>query len=527
MPKGSRRSEPKNWQPFIGGGSGIVARRSVPDPLFGHSTREGGLENFAMTQPMRLLQLLPSFHPSVGFALWSALRTMFPEEGFGMRAMSLDNRMALPASKQVPSPRGQVALDKMWDSQPQEIGGLRGLAITGAVQIMTTGLCCYEAVPGPIFGGVKYAWPVDSLSVLFVRPDRSSPLEAWQKQQYPGWIPGNAGQPQQLGAPSIVPGSSYSKLFGTERVNQLSLLGMQYMQMGPNFFWQALDSDVDDPYGTAAYATALSEAIADLALMQDLRDAVHNAAWPRMQVGVNLSELHRVAVEIHRITDAKAAAKWVMDRLAEIKAAVDGLGPDENVVCDSNGDLKLVQPGGFAGLEPVLNFLRQRIVQSLKTFPTLMGISDHSNVNVQSVEYGIYAAGLETIRAVVGAPLVAVANLHLRLSGINAKAVIDYPPIRRNDELVAANTTNVKQQNAINAEKMGYLSHSAAGLYVWDTEPDKEPRPGMLDAPITGQSFGEQSGQAGQKNAGTGPGANKQGTSKEDKSTGGGNGGSN
>ncbi len=488
-----RLSEPKGWTPFAPGGLGIMARRTNVDPMFGHTSDM--LMSFATSQPMKLLSLLPTIHPSVGFAMWSALRLMFPAEGF-----SIECHAMAPDKSGVTQPDDQSTklLEDFWKSLPQEVGGLNGLATTLGIQALFTGLVCIEGVPGVTLKGLSRAWPVDSLSITFIRPGRNADLEPYQKQMYPNW--GNIGQGGrpfwwgttpggQLAAPAGAPRGGTSWNGGgqandnTPEQQAAMLLGMNYVHMDKNtFFWRAIDSDVDDPYGMAPYSACLSEVLADLALMQDLRDAVHNAAWPRTKVGVNLTELHRVAVEVHRITDPKLAAQWVMARFNETVDYVGDIRSDDNIVSDSSGDVQTLQPGSFLGLSDVLTFLRQRIVQSLKTLPTLLGISDGSaTMNNTSIEWGIYAAGLESIRAIVCDVIIRLSNLHLRLCGRKAVAVAKYQPIRTNDELVDANTENVQLQNAQLHEKMGYKSHDEAGQKMTGHKPVKAPAAGMIE----------------------------------------------
>jgi hypothetical protein len=482
----------------VAGGLGIMPRRTSVDPLFAYSGHD--TQNFAMSQPQKLLKLLPSIHPSVGFALSTALRLMFPPGGFTIECYSTDakplplppfgrksrrgsirvgkgrlgsqkaNQGRLPLKKMgqpkphIPDDKATSAIASMFESLPQEIGGLDGMATTLAIQALLTGMVCIEGVPGMLLQGLSRVWPVDSLSITFVRIGRDADLEPYQTQVFPESDP-------------LINGMDLSP----EERQIAVILGLRLVHLDKNtFLWRAVDADVDDAYGMAPYATCLNEVIADLALMQDLRDAVHNAAWPRIVAGVNLLELHRVAVEVHRITDPTEASKWVMARFKEVVDYVSDLMADDNVVVDSNGDIKTLQPGSFQGLEGVLAFLRQRIVQSLKTLPTLMGVQDSANFSFTSVEWGIYAAGLESIRSIVCDVIVRMANLHLRLLGKKAKAVAKYTPIRTSDELVSANTENVNLQNAQLHEKMGYKSHDEAGMAATGHKPVGEPVEGMV-----------------------------------------------
>lgn len=464
-----------------------MARRTMQDPLFALTSDQ--LSNFAVTSPMRLLSVLPDIHPSVGFALWNALRCMCPADGLQIKAVRLGPDGRPPAGAE-PDEGATEELNALWASLPQEVGGLQGLQTQLSIQAMFTGLICAEAVPGAEGGGVGRVWPVDSMTIGFSRPDRNADLTPRQRQAYPDLARAAAAAGQ--GAPSI---------------------NLNWVPLNPEtFFWAAVDAQVDDPHGRAPYAPVLSEALADLALMQDLRDAVHNAAWPRLKVGYNLLNLHKVAVEVYRITDPAEAAKWVQARIDEVVRYVEDLYSDDNIVHDSSGSSETLQPGSFQGLEGVLNFLRHRLVQALKTLPTLMGINDGATYNYTSVEWGIYASGLESLRSLVAWVIARIGTLHLRLLGIPAVAVAVYQPIKTNDELVEANTANVKLQNAANAEKLGYKTHDEACMMVYGHKARREAMPGALES-VSGT--GEQSGQPGPKNGGQG--SPDGGTNKDDR----------
>ena len=465
---GSRETEPARWTPYTGGGLGIIARRAVVDPLFGSTSEQ--LEQFAGSQPMRLLSLLPDVHPGVGLALWNALRLTCPVDGFEVAAV----KPGEPDGEQELDTAATQSLRDMWASQPPEVGGLAGFQTQLTIQALFTGLACCECVPGTALKGMYRIWPVDSLTISFGRIGRNDDVQPYQRQVHPTY--------------SVFPGSGPAvAAIGVGTPFSVAMYGAQYIPLSRDrFFWTAIDQQVDDPYGRAPYATALSEVLADLALMQDLRDAVHNSAWPRMEVGVDLAALHRVAVEVYRISDPKKATEWVNARFQETAKYVETMGSSDNIVHDSSGSVKNVQPGSFQGMEGVMNFLRNRLVQALKTLPTLMGISEGAT-NFNSVEWTIYAEGLETLRAIIAMIILSVCNLHLRLMGSTSVAIARYEKIRTNDSLVEANTKSVEITNATNLEKLGYESHDEACLQVTGHSPAGEAQPGVIEPALLPQ----------------------------------------
>lgn len=497
---GTRQTEPARWTPYTAGGLGIIARRAVVDPLFGTTSEQ--LQQFAGTQPMRLLSLLPDIHPGIGLALWNALRLTCPIDGFEIAAV----KKGVGDADQIPDKDMTQALRDMWDNQPPEIGGLAGFQTQLTIQALFTGLACCECVPDSALKGIYRAWPVDSLTVSFGRIGRNDDVQPYQRQVHPQYSPNGVGPGQSPGISSAM-AASFS----------VALYGAQYIPLSRDrFFWSAIDPQVDDPYGRAPYATALSEVLADLALMQDLRDAVHNSAWPRTEVGVDLAALHKVAVEVYRISDPKKATEWVSARFAEIVKYVGSLGPGDNIVHDSSGNVKTLQPGGFNGMEGVLTFLRNRLVMAVKTLPTLMGISEGAT-NFNSVEWTIYAEGLETLRAFIAEIILDVCNLHLRLIGSSSRAIARYEKIRTNDSLVEANTKSVEILNATNLEKLGYMSHDEACMTITGREAFSDAQPGVIEPLAEPMAGPLTSPAAGGSNGSTVKGTRKMGKSGTEK----------
>jgi len=436
--------------------------------LFGQTSEQ--IQEYAQTYPMRLLSLLPDIHPSVGFAVWNALRLMCPREGF---SLSVWSKPKTPGTAPEPDFEGQQLVDNFWGNLPPEIGGLNGFMVQQAMQALFTGLVCQEAVPGPPTKGVHRLWPVDSLSIYFARWNRNDDLWPYQRQRFPAGLGVFAVGQQPL--PTPPPNAPQGP------AGMPAILGGAYIPLNPETFtWRSVDPLVDDPYGRAPYSTVLSEALADLALIQDLRDAVHNAAWPRLKVEVDLEALHRVAIEVYRISDPKKAADWVNQRFQEIVAYVGQLNSSDNIVTAGSGKVDNLQPGGWQGLEGILQFLRSRIVQALKTLPTLLGVGD-SVTQFTSVEWTIYVEGLENMRGLIAELVIWASNMHLRLCGSTSTVRADYDRIKTNDSLVEANTEAVRILNETNKEKLGYITHDEGAHTITGHAAVSEAQPGVIE----------------------------------------------
>ncbi|RYG48700.1 hypothetical protein EON79_03675 [bacterium] len=425
---GVRQTEPQGINPHAQNGFGLIPRRGT---TYAHDLCDrSGVQRMAWGSPLRLLKVLPDVHPSVGLALWNALRLSCAPGDLVIQAVQADGDT---------DPDGTAAIADLWKSLPSEIGGLTGLQTQLTQEAVLTGLCCAEAVPGGRLGGVAHVWPVDSLSIAFKRDRRTGEAMPLQRQHF-----ADRGRETEFG----------HVVLNTE-----------------TFFWRAVDSMVDEPYGRAPYASALTECLADIAMMMDLRQAMHVAAYPRLAIGFNWTETYKIAKEQHRLQEPKAS-EWVQERFRELVASVGGLNPDDSIFHPHDADVKSITPGdGFQAINQVMQFLRQRITQALKTLPTLMGINDGSTQTYTTVEWAIYAAGLESIGGLVDDVLVSIASLHLRLLGLPLTARADRKSIRTSDGFVEAQAETIRIKNAAEKVRLGWISHDQASHDITGSEP--------------------------------------------------------
>lgn len=468
----ARQTQPFQY-PF-----GVIPRRFISGRRFGEG-EEGRHEfwRFGRDNPLRLLSLLPEVHPSVGLALWNALRLTTAEGDTQIIAVKPGSSTA----GEVVDPTGTAAIEELWESLPEEIGGLTGLMTQLLQQALLTGLVCAEAQPGPRMKGVHCVWPVDSLTVFFHRDFETTEILPLQRQLL-------IKQPKE----------TYQGYAALSR---------------DTFFWRSVDQWVDEPYGRAPYAAAAFECLADLAMIEDLRDSIHNGAWPRMALGQNYQELYKIATDVMGLRDLEgdfAATRWVNDRVADVVAAVEKLKASDNIFYDAAGDLKMLESASaFRGLAPAIEYLRQRIVQSLKTLPTLMGINDGSTQTYTTVEWAIYAAGLESVRNIVVNVLCKCAQLHLRLLGLDLKAIAKIKTIRTTDGMIEAQAEGLRIANEVRKVQLGWVSNEEAAIAITGSGPVAEPMPGAYgpapaeedgsetpgDATASGKKKGKKSGE--------------------------------
>lgn len=387
-------------------------------------TTQAQVQRLIKTNPSQLLPLLVEVHPSLSHALFTAKRLMWSGD-FTLTAYNKSGKINTNKTKEI---------EELWEKAlPFYIEGITGLLDIFTEEIMIKGMIAVENVAGKGLDGIAQICPIDSATVYFRRIDEKSPLKLYQYQEPNGlsFFRGNFTDP----------------------------FLMNYQELNvENTFVLTIDQTLANPNGRAPYGTATNEVLRDFEIIQDLTDAIHNTAFPRIHVGVNLSNLHKVAVDVYHMTNPTKAADWVDDQLRAMRDYVSDLYSDDNIVSDSSGDIKVLQPGDFNGVKDVLSFLRQRIIQSLKTLPTLIGVNDGSTFNYTSVEWQIYAQSLEKIRSLISKIICRIAEYHLRLQGVLCDVRATYTKIKTNDELVEANTENIRLVNAEKRLALGWTT---------------------------------------------------------------------
>ena len=167
-----------------------------------------------------------------------------------------------------------------------------------------------------------------------------------------------------------------------------------------------------------------------------------------------------------------------MEQFQASVTACNTIKPEEWFHYDSNGGFDIIEGAkGFAGLEQVLTFLRQRITQSVKSLPTLMGINDGSTQTYTTVEWHIYASAMEDIRQTVAGLLAQVITLHFRLQGRPLLGQVVAEPIRTTDAMLEAQTEEVAIRNEAAKVSNGWQTNDDAAQKITGTNAVSTPAP--------------------------------------------------
>lgn len=455
-----RQTEPAYFSPYGINNIGVVPRRGLDARSRAFLTGKDNtdprcLGDFAKTFPLRLLRLLKDVHPLISQA-WLNNQALAFAPG-DTRFVALKD-LKDDQGKPVVDDEGTQLLDDLW----KRCGGLEALQQAAGDQVMTEGLVCIEAVPGPLGMGVWDLFTFDSLSVQFRigKPEQDEPPLVAQQRQ-----------------------------------------GGQWVDLPDETCWcRGFHGTRDNPYGRPMFSAVLTEGLEDIRTERNLGDALHSVAWPRYWASIALKELIQYATENHvtlgllppnaQPTDdgRLTPVQWAHQQVEWFKELMEGIKAAETLIRADGGQIGVLNAGaGLADIHETLMMRRHRLVMGVCQPPTLLGIDTGGTKAYSSTQWVVYAVIITLLRAFVNAILLEVAELHLQLLGKDLAARADVTPIRTEDMLREA---QAEAQRLANEERKitdgfttaeeGCVAITGSGL----ADPDKAAKIGAQPAAL-------------------------------------------
>jgi hypothetical protein len=418
----------------------------------------GDLKTYAKQTPLSFLEDMTSNHPTLSLALENAKRSMFFQDAvrYEVRKNGIKDDLLTEEIRE------------FLKRQSKEINSYEKLHEILTTELYVTGLLVAETTTNPtdgatedeyVFRGLNRLYLVPSKTVVFERADGDILLpKQYQDSEY---------------------GTSKDDVFTSKKQSENDFENLHDLPID-NTFWTTIGSTISNPHGTGVFSTAVNEIIADYALVRDLRDAVRNGAWPRLNFDFDFNESFKVAKEVFQIDDPDEAQEFVLARYNDAVNAAENVAPDGNII----GKVNPLPAGDFQALDSVLTFLRQRLAQACKTLPSLLGIQEGTASSYSSIEWGIYVSVLESIRHIICSFVAEIFEHHLFWLGYNLKeykVVPVYKKIRTNEELAEQNILEVKIRNYAGMVALGWLTNEEACMSVLGTKPSGSPIPNILE----------------------------------------------
>lgn len=385
-----------------------------------------GLENSSLSASA-LLGLLPDVSSDVGLAVWNTLR--LGSLGFGSVVKDQDGQ---------DDPQATAFLNALLGRVNASGGGLSGLISQWLQSAYLQGAVAGEAPLRPGLRDVEDFYPVDPASIEFGRaPDGG--LVAWQNTP--------SGK----------------------------------VQLNPETFWYIpVDPWIDEPYGRPPAAPALQEVWFDIAFMTDLRRAVHNQGWPRIDLKL-MSDVvaNLIPQDIRGNPDEEQ--RWLNARLADVQQAYNDLQPDDSFAHYDFLEVTQAQDGGrLFDPSAVLRAIERRLIKALKQMPILMASNEGTTETHGTVQWQIYVAGLQSLQNVVACLIGRMMELALRASGREGRVECRFAGLDTADRLKDAQEEALRISNAIAKWRAGFQTWEESAIEVTGSAPPEgamEPDP--------------------------------------------------
>jgi hypothetical protein len=444
----ARVSQPSWLSATTMDGAGFIPRQSIGG-YGGSATHMLSIENLvalAAYEPARATMLLADTIPEVSKSVWNALRLGCGKGAVTYRAMKKGRN----GISQEEAPEGTEALKQLYSTLPKEVGTFTDALAQNFLMTDFTGMCAVEGVPGPRGKGLSELWPLDTLTLKFRRNKADRRLYLWQKVQSSRDIP--QGRPIYNG----------------------------YQQLPPDrVFWSSLDGFPDNPYGRAPKAGILMPVFEIMAYMKDLLLAWHRVGTPKWDIGFDYEMWAIIAREQLGLADKNEITAFIEAQFLRAVEIFEQLNADDAFFHDIKSKVGVNGSGGaWPNINDIWNLLRWRLMMALHEMPTMMGVVEGSTETWSSVDWQVYAKGMEVGVVKAATPILDAGQLHLQLMGMPYIIEAEYAPIRANQRMVDAQSEQLEIENEIKKELAGYQTHDEGSIRITGTvavaELDKE-----------------------------------------------------
>jgi len=347
------------------------------------------------------------------------------------------------------------------------VGSFRQALSQNFIMAQFSGMAAVEAVPGARNKGIAQIWPIDTLTTRLKRDPSDNLLYLWQRQRMYG----------------------RSVDTGAERY-------AGYVQLPKaRTFWTSMDGFPDDPYGRAPMAAALMPVLEMTAFMKDLLLAWHRVGTPKWDVGFDYEMHATIARDILGLATKPDIEAYVEQEFSNVVSMFSNLQSDDAFFHDIKSKVSVNGSGGaWPNVSEIYNILRWRLIMALKEMPTLMGVVEGNTETWSSVDWQIYAKGLETLVAIAAEPLIKSAQLHLQLLGMEYIVEAEFTPVRANQRMVDAQSEQIEIDNELQKILLGFETQDEGSIRITGSASvapiDKEAL-GLLKPPATAQQIGQ------------------------------------
>jgi len=413
-----------------------------------------------------LLDILADTHPDISYAVWQFLRVA--NSGWTVTAKNLAGE---------PDARGQKLVDELiirMGATPnsgrfEESKSLDNLLNQLHLSIIKDGACAGEAVLFDNLWDVAEIAPVDVNSIYFRRGEDGRNVP-WQYQ-------GMSGRRRQQG------NSDRGNRSDQEEVWENGYKRLDY----PNFFYEALDPKIGDPYGRSPILPVLQVVFFYMQVLIDLKAAVHIVGYPRIEAKI-LEEVVSKNCPAAIKNNPDKYAEWLNARLTELINLYSQLNPDDVMVHYDSVELGMVGQAAKASFDirGLIDVLDHQMAAALKTLMTILGRKEGSTETYVSTDMMLYAKGVEDVQKVSEALLERAFTFALNLKGFQGTVDFEFEPIDFRSEEQRQKDFGESILNQLKLIALGLQDQKGAAMELVGRQPV-----GEMDVDLLNLAFGK------------------------------------
>ena len=369
----------------------------------------------------RQLKHMRDFNPDAALAVWNFLLLCNQGAKVEVYAAHLG-----PEGEKQQDVDGQQIIDELLERSGSEYGGgLLALANVGVLTLITQGAAAIELELSENMREALDVCPVDPRLIDFAKDEDT-------RKYVP--VINRPGKPERL------------------NTNQF-----RYMPLHP---------DVGDPRGRSPLVPALETAFFQTEVMRDLKAVVHNQWYPRIEVTV-LEEIILENVPAHlKAPGAEERLKtWLDNYLADLQTTFNALHPDDAFIhwdWAKPGYVSGNWSAGSVDAKKLMEVIDTQMVAGLKQLPILLGRNEGSTTTHATVQWQIYAVGIEALRDHVGRLLSWILSVALQVYGRQANAEVSFEKLRKADRKVEAEAEASETRTRILQVQAGWIDNDEA-----------------------------------------------------------------
>lgn len=228
----------------------------------------------------------------------------------------------------------------------------------------------------------------------------------------------------------------------------------------PTVFYQPLDPDPDDIYGTSPLMPLAHIIVFQIQFLNDLQAAVHQVGYPRISAEL-LEEIAKKNAPAHIQNDPAKYKEWTDRILSDTQSMLRNLDPDDVLVHWDSLKFDLVGKGGGGQsirIDSVISTIEKSLSAALKTMSSIIGIGSNTSKESYNAELKLYSRGVESVQKVAEHLLERALTMALNLEGVQGWVDVTFTPVDLRSELQVVAEKQTRQDIIITARMRGSIS---------------------------------------------------------------------